>query len=43
MPAPPMTGSHFIVCGDNPLAHRIASELTQRYGEEVVILLADHS
>lgn len=41
MPPPPMTGSHFIVCGDNPLAHRIASELTQRYGEEVVIVLED--
>ncbi|WP_187365805.1 potassium channel protein [Trebonia kvetii] len=41
MPPPPMTGSHFIVCGDNPLAHRIASELTQRYGEEVVIVLPD--
>jgi Trk K+ transport system NAD-binding subunit len=36
-----MTGSHFIVCGDNPLAHRIAAELTQRYGEEVVIVLED--
>jgi Trk K+ transport system NAD-binding subunit len=36
-----MTGSHFIVCGDNPLAFRIARELTQRYGEDVVVLLAD--
>jgi Trk K+ transport system NAD-binding subunit len=41
MPPPPMTGSHFVVCGDNPLAYRIASELTQRYGEEVVIVLED--
>jgi Trk K+ transport system NAD-binding subunit len=36
-----MTGSHFVVCGDNPLAYRIARELTRRYGEDVVVLLAD--
>jgi Trk K+ transport system NAD-binding subunit len=42
MPPPPSaTGNHFIVCGDNPLAYRIARELTRRYGEEVVVLLAD--
>ncbi|HEY2577092.1 MAG TPA: hypothetical protein VGI74_12360, partial [Streptosporangiaceae bacterium] len=41
MPLPPVTGSHFIVCGDNPLAYRIAAELTQRYGQGVVVLLAD--
>jgi Trk K+ transport system NAD-binding subunit len=29
------------VCGDNPLAYRIARELTRRYGESVVVLLAD--
>ncbi len=37
----PVTGSHFIVCGDNPLAYRIARELTDRYGQYVVVLLAD--
>jgi Trk K+ transport system NAD-binding subunit len=36
-----MSGSHFIVCGDNPLAYRIAGELTDRYGQQVVVLLAD--
>jgi Trk K+ transport system NAD-binding subunit len=36
-----MSGGHFIVCGDNPLAFRIARELTKRYLEEVVVLLAD--
>ncbi len=41
MPPPAMSGSHFIVCGDNPLAYRIARELTWRYREDVVVLLAD--
>jgi Trk K+ transport system NAD-binding subunit len=41
MPPPLVTGSHFIVCGDNPLAYRIARELTRRYGEAVVVILAD--
>ena len=41
MPQPPVTGSHFIVAGDNPLAYRIARELTDRYGQYVVVLLAD--
>jgi Trk K+ transport system NAD-binding subunit len=42
MPSPAlMTGSHFVVCGDNPLAYRIARELTRRYGADVVVLLAD--
>jgi Trk K+ transport system NAD-binding subunit len=41
MPLPPVTGSHLIVCGDNPLAYRITTELTQRYGQDVVVLLAD--
>jgi Trk K+ transport system NAD-binding subunit len=41
MSQPPVTGSHFIVCGDNPLAYRIARELTDRYGQYVVALLAD--
>jgi Trk K+ transport system NAD-binding subunit len=43
MSLPPVTGSHFIVCGDNPLAFRIARELTRRYGENVVVVLADKS
>jgi len=33
-------GNRLIVCGDNPLAYRIASELTGRYAEDVVVLLA---
>jgi Trk K+ transport system NAD-binding subunit len=41
MPPSAVSGSHFIVCGDNPLAYRIARELTRRYGESVVILLTD--
>jgi Trk K+ transport system NAD-binding subunit len=41
MPALPPTGNHFIVCGDGPLAYRIAFELTSRYGEEVVVVLPD--
>ena len=37
MPLPPLvTGSHFVVCGDNPLAYRIARQLTRSYGEVVV-------
>ena len=40
MPPTAMPGTHFIVCGDNPLAYRIARELTRRYGETVVVLLA---
>ena len=43
MPALAPTGNHFIVCGDGPLAHRIAHELTSRYGEEVVVILPDRS
>jgi Trk K+ transport system NAD-binding subunit len=41
MPPSPLPGSHFVVCGDNPLAYRIARELTRRYGEDVVVILAD--
>ena len=41
MAPPPTTGSHFVVCGDNPLAYRIARELTRDDGEYVVVLLAD--
>jgi Trk K+ transport system NAD-binding subunit len=43
MPAPPPTGNHVIVCGDSPLAYRIALELTSRYGESVVVVLPDRS
>jgi Trk K+ transport system NAD-binding subunit len=41
MPVRSTTGNHFIVCGDGSLAYRIASELTSRYGEEVVVVLPD--
>ena len=41
MPVLPMTGNHFIVCGDGSLAYRIASELTSRYDEYVVVVLPD--
>lgn len=42
MPVPPPTGNHIIVCGDGPLAYRIALELTSpRYGEDVVVVLPD--
>jgi Trk K+ transport system NAD-binding subunit len=41
MPALPTTGNHFIVCGDGSLAYRIASELTSRYDEDVVVVLPD--
>jgi Trk K+ transport system NAD-binding subunit len=40
MPPTALPGTHFIICGDNPLAYRIARELTRRYGETVVVLLA---
>jgi Trk K+ transport system NAD-binding subunit len=32
-------GDHLIVCGDGPLAYRIAEELTSRYGEQVTVIL----
>ena len=41
MPARSTSGNHFIVCGDGSLAYRIASELTSRYGEDVVVVLPD--
>jgi len=41
MPAPSMTGNHLIVCGDGSLAYRITSELTTRYGEDVVVVVPD--
>jgi Trk K+ transport system NAD-binding subunit len=43
MPAPSLTGNHLIVCGDTPLAYRIARELTGRYGQDVVVVLADRT
>ena len=43
MPAPPSTGNHLIICGDTPLAYRIARELTRRYSETVVVVLADRT
>jgi Trk K+ transport system NAD-binding subunit len=43
MPAPPSTGNHLIVCGDTPLAYRIARELTVRYDEDVIVVLADQT
>jgi len=41
MPARSTSGNHFIVCGDGSLAYRIASELTSRYGEDVIVVLPD--
>jgi len=43
MPAHPPTGNHFIVCGDGPLAYRIALELSSRYGEDVVVILPERA
>ncbi len=42
-PSAPPAGNHFVVCGDNPLAYRIARELSRRYGADVVVVLADRS
>ena len=39
MPALSQTGDHVVVCGDDPLAYRIAEELTTRYGEQVTVIL----
>ena len=39
MPALPPSGNHFIVCGDGPLAYRIADELTSRYREQVTVIV----
>ena len=41
MPVPPVIGIHLVVCGDNPLAYRIAMELTTTYGETVTVIVAD--
>ncbi len=30
---------HLVVCGDNPLAHRLVEELTTLYAEEVTVIL----
>jgi Trk K+ transport system NAD-binding subunit len=32
-------GNHLIVCGDGPLAYRITEELTNRYREQVTVIL----
>jgi Trk K+ transport system NAD-binding subunit len=39
MPVLPQSGNHFIVCGDNPLAYRLAEELSSRYREQVTVIL----
>src|SRR6266567_6580796 len=39
MPALPPSGNHFVVCGDGPLAYRIAEELTSRYREQVTVIV----
>jgi Trk K+ transport system NAD-binding subunit len=33
------TRPYFVVCGDDPLAHRLVEELTTRYGAEVTVIL----
>lgn len=44
MPAPDQRadrrGDHLIVCGDGPLAYRIAEELTSRYNPGLRLVLA---
>jgi hypothetical protein len=37
-PARPAAG-HLIVCGDDPLTHRLASELVTQYGRQVTVIL----
>jgi Trk K+ transport system NAD-binding subunit len=40
IPAPPShRRAHFVVCGDDPLAHRIVEELTGRYNADVTVIL----
>ncbi|QSB13823.1 NAD-binding protein [Natronosporangium hydrolyticum] len=34
-----MTGTRFVVCGDDPLAHSLVDELTSRYGAQVTVIL----
>lgn len=43
MPVHPPSGNHFIVCGDGPLAHRIALELSSEHGEDVVVVLPERA
>jgi Trk K+ transport system NAD-binding subunit len=33
------TGGHFIVCGDDPLSHRLVAELARRYPRRVTVIL----
>jgi Trk K+ transport system NAD-binding subunit len=37
-PQRPVAG-HLIVCGDDPLTHRLASELVRQYGRQVTVIL----
>jgi hypothetical protein len=39
MPAILPSGTHFIVCGDGPLAYRVTEELTSRYREQVTVIM----
>lgn len=39
-PARPVAG-HLIVCGDDPLTFRLASELVTQHGRQVTVILAD--
>ena len=36
----PVAG-HLIVCGDDPLTHRLASELVTQHGRQVTVILPD--
>src|SRR3954470_21840670 len=37
--APTPIAGHLIVCGDEPLAHRIIEELVRRYRRQVTVIL----
>ena len=37
--APRPVAGHLIVCGDDPLTHRLASELVRQYGRQVTVIL----
>jgi Trk K+ transport system NAD-binding subunit len=39
-PSRPVAG-HLIVCGDDPLTYRLASELVTQYGRQVTVILPD--
>jgi len=38
-PPPQPAAGHLIVCGDDPLTHRLASELVRQYGRQVTVIL----